>query len=234
MERELAGTIERWFYWLGAVAFIAVVAYGFSFTVEQNLLHPKSPRPGILYVHAAIFASWLLLFFTQATLVRARQIRLHRSLGVVAIGLGTAVPIVGVWTAVVMARWRLQHGSTDADAFLIVPLGDVVLFSLFFSAAILLRRQPDYHRRLMFIATCVLTGAGFGRFPPSIVPDNWFYAGVDLLILLAIVRDLAAMRRVHAVFLVGLPILVVVQLTEMYSFVNAPPWWMDIAHKLLA
>jgi cell division protein FtsW (lipid II flippase) len=66
------------------------------------------------------------------------------------------------------------------------------------------------------------------------IPDHWFYAGVDLLILLAIVRDLAAMRRVHVVLLVSLPILVAVQVTEMYSFVNAAPWWMDIAHKLLA
>jgi len=234
MARGLMTLVERWFFWLAAIVFMAIIAYGFSFTVDQNLLHPPSPRPSILYVHAVIFVSWLLLFFAQTSLVRAHQIRLHRRLGLLGIALGTALAIVGVSTALVMARWHLQRGGTDDEAFLIVPLSDVTLFSCFFSAAILLRRRPEFHRRLMFIATCTLLSAGFGRFPASIVPENWFYVGVDLLVLLAIGRDLLTMRRVHVVFLIALPTLVAVHLTAIYSFVTAAPWWMGIAHKLLA
>jgi len=33
-------------------------------------------------------------------------------------------------------------------------------------------RPREYHRRLMFLATCALTIAAFNRFPASIVPDN--------------------------------------------------------------
>ncbi len=232
--RGLAKVLERWFFWLGAIAFIAIVAYGFSFTIGNNLLHPSSPRPRILYVHAAIFVSWLLLFLAQATLIRARQVRLHRAIGRYGIALGSVLPIVGVWTALAMTRWRLQHGSSDADAFLVVPLSDMVIFTGCFAAAVLLRRRPDYHRRLMFAATAALTGAGFGRFPASLVPDNWFYAGVDLLILLAIARDLVVMRSVHVVYFFVVPIAVAVQLSAMLIFVKAAPWWLDFAHRLLA
>jgi hypothetical protein len=233
MARGLAAPVERWFFWLSAVAFIAIVGYGFSFTVGNNLLHPSSPRPRILYLHAALFVSWLLLFLAQATLIRTHQVRLHRRIGLYGIALGIVLPIVGVWTALAMARWRLQHGSSDADAFVVVPLSDIAVFSACFAAAVLLRRRPDYHRRLMFCATAALTGAGFGRFPASIVPDNWFYGGVDLLLLLAIARDLLVMRRVHAVYLIVLPVAVALQLSAMLIFLKAPPWWLHFAHRLL-
>jgi len=43
-----------------------VVFYGFSRTVNAGLIHPSSPRPTILYLHAAIFTAWVLLFILQS------------------------------------------------------------------------------------------------------------------------------------------------------------------------
>ena len=94
-----------------------------------------------------------------------------------------------------------------------------------------LEYPPTVNGTAGFAPTC---SAGFGRFPASIVPENWFYAGVDLLVLLVIARDLLSVRRVHVVFLIALPTLVAVHLTAIYSFVTAAPRWMAIAHKLLA
>ena len=48
-----------------------IVVYGFSHTVDQNLFHPAVPRPFILYVHAAVFSGWLVLFVLQSSLVRS-------------------------------------------------------------------------------------------------------------------------------------------------------------------
>lgn len=66
------------------------------------------------------------------------------------------------------------------------------------------RKKPEYHRRLVFIATCELMDVGIGRF------DFWFnhsifYAGLDCLILLGVVRDLVVDRRVSKVYLYALP-----------------------------
>jgi len=40
-----------------ALVMAAVVIYGFSHTIGDNLLHPSIPRPGLLYVHAAVFSA---------------------------------------------------------------------------------------------------------------------------------------------------------------------------------
>jgi hypothetical protein len=58
-----------------------------------------------------------------------------------------------------------QLHRANRDAFLIVPLFDIVAFAICFGLAILWRKNPERHRRLMLIATCALTGAAFGRMP---------------------------------------------------------------------
>jgi hypothetical protein len=56
--------------------------------------------------------------------------------------------------------------------------------------AIYWRDRPEFHRRLMLIATCELTAAAFVRFPQVFHSWPWFYAGVDLLVFLGVLRDL--------------------------------------------
>jgi uncharacterized integral membrane protein len=70
--RSLAGT---YFYFFMSLLIAAVVIYGFSFTVDFNLLHPAVPRPLIVWVHAAVFSGWILFFILQTGLVRTRKVR---------------------------------------------------------------------------------------------------------------------------------------------------------------
>src|SRR5262245_7208786 len=95
---------DRSFYVAMALLIALVVAFGFSFTVGQNLLHPPSPRPGILYVHAALFTGWLAFLIAQTALVRSRNVRLHRRLGWFGLAMGVAIPVVGVATTIAMGR----------------------------------------------------------------------------------------------------------------------------------
>lgn len=46
---------SRYFYFFMALLVTAVIVYGFSRTIDQNLIHPKIPRPRLLYFHAALF-----------------------------------------------------------------------------------------------------------------------------------------------------------------------------------
>jgi hypothetical protein len=85
----------------------------------------------------------------------------------------------------------------------------------------------------MLIATCVLTAAGFGRFPESLLPSYLFYGGVDALILLGVARDLAVDRRVHPVYLVALPALLVGQTVVTYTALHNVPSWLRIAHAIV-
>ena len=228
------GLLDRFFYLFMAVLIAGVVAYGFSFTVRRNLLSPDVPRPFVLYVHAVFFSAWLLYFILQAALVRARQVRWHRRLGVAGAVFGAAIVVLGVATAITMGRFNLVRlGSTTAEADLLIPLFDMLAFSVTFALAVHWRRQPELHRRLMLVATCALTAAAFARMPGRILPPVLFYAGVDTLILLGIVRDLLVDRSVHAAYRWALPAFVAGQTLVMVTVVNRLEPWMAIGRALL-
>jgi hypothetical protein len=237
--RATAGTdsrVIRSFYFLMSLLIAALVAYAFSQTIEQNLIHPSVPRPSVLYAHAVIFFGWVALFMAQTALIQVRNIRLHRRLGLAGLAIGTAIPIVGIATALTMARFNVGTGSNphdDAAAFLVVPFNDMIFFSITFGLAVWWRRKPEFHRRLMFLATCLLTAAAFARFPFITMDEFRFYAGVDLLILLGVGRDLFATRQVHVVYRSMLPILVIAQVVTMATFLHHPPIWMNIAGRLI-
>jgi hypothetical protein len=224
--------LDRYFYFFMSVLTLAVVFYGFSLTVEKNLIHPAVPRPWLLYVHAVVFTAWLLFFVLQSALVRTRNVRWHRKMGWAGLALGISVLVVGVSTSLVMARFNrdvLQRQG--GEMFLMVPLFDMLCFGTTFALAILWRNKPEYHRRLILIATCALTAAGFGRLP--ILPRGSFYAGVDALILLGLVRDWIVNGRVHTVYRYVLPAFAVGQIIVIVTIVRQLSYWQFIAHKLV-
>lgn len=226
--------VEEYFYLFMSLAFVAVIVYGFSFTIKKNLIHPAIPRPWILYVHATVFSGWLVFFILQSTMVRSHKVQWHRRIGWFGVALGTLIPIVGVSTAIVMGRFnKVSLHATHAEFDLIIPLFDMVCFTSTFPLALYWRRKPELHRRLMLVATCALTAAGFGRFPESILPPYLFYAGVDLLILLGIARDLMVDHTVHRVYLFSLPLFVLGQTVVTYISFQNVPFWLRIAHAML-
>jgi hypothetical protein len=228
------GELRQYFYLFMSLLIVAVVVYGFSFTIGKNLLHPAIPRPWILYVHATVFSTWLVFFVLQSTLVRSRKVQWHRRLGRFGVALGTLIPLVGASTAVVMGRFNtMSLHATDAESFLVVPLFDMVCFASTFPLAVYWRKKPELHRRLMLVATCALTAAGFGRFPERILPGRLFYVGVDLLILLGVARDLIVNRTVHRVYLFVLPLFILGQMIVTYIAYHNVPFWLRIAHAIL-
>jgi len=224
---------DRNFYLAIALTIAAVVAVGFGPTANARLFHPPSPRPLILYVHAALFTAWVLLFFMQAALVRSRRVAWHRRLGVAGIVLGALVPVVGVATALTMTRLNRAEGETGGESFLIIPIFDMLAFAVTFGLAMHWRRRPEYHRRLLLIASCGLTVAAFARFPGWLMPDDAWYVGVDVLIGAGVARDWLVMRRVHPVYLYGLPLLVLGQGATMWIYHSGAPAWVATAQILL-
>ncbi len=127
---------------------------------------------------------------------------------------------------------KLHQTNTEAD--LIIPLFDMVAFSIPFALAVYWRKKPEFHRRLILIATCALTAAAFGRFPENLLPPVLFYSGVDLLILLGAARDLVVSRSIHPVYRYSLPAFVAGQVVVMYTNIHHSPFWLKIAHALLS
>ncbi len=219
--------LSEYFYFAMSLLVAAVVIYGFSHTVNGNLIHATPPRPWILWVHGAIFSGWLAFFIFQSALVRTGRVKLHRLAGWFGVGLGALIPVLGISTAIIMTRFQMLqlHAVSDAVTDLIDPFFDMAAFTIAFSLAIYWRKAPEFHRRLLLLATCSLTTAAFSRFPPDLLPvlPNmlefiWFYIGVDTLILLGVAHDLIVTRRIHRVYLYGLPAFIIYQTIVVYMY----------------
>jgi hypothetical protein len=225
--------LDKYFYFAMSLLFAAIVVAGFSRTVNQNLIHPALPRPFLLWIHAAAFTLWLVFFILQSALVRVRKVKVHRLLGWFGAGLAAVMVPLGFTIAIIMGRFD-KHimRIADANTFLSVPFGDMLIFTVFVGLAIYWRRKPELHRRLLFIGTCGLLDAAFGRFD-YLFNHSLFFLGVDAVILLGVARDLLVNRRIHIVYRVALPSLVVVQVLMVYLWRGAPAWWATIGQALL-
>jgi hypothetical protein len=114
----------------------------------------------------------------QSALIRSHNVRLHRRLGWFGVGLAVAIVAVGAWTAISIVRFSIeQKDPFNSTAFTIVQVMDLGCFAVPFALAIYWRKKPEFHRRLMLIASCALLDAAFGRFPE--LPLVYSPTGVD-------------------------------------------------------
>jgi hypothetical protein len=225
--------LSRYFYLCMSLVMAALVVWGFSHTVNANLIHANPPRPLLLWAHGAAFSTWVLFFILQSSLVRLRKMSVHRFLGWFGAGLAAVMVVLGVTIAIVMARFDtvVLHQAGE-DAFLSIPLTDMIIFGPCIAMAIYWRKRSEFHRRLIFIGTCILMDAAVGRF------DFWsnhriFYVAVDCLILLGVLRDRVVDGRIHKVYLYVLPSMIVMQSLAVYAWRVNPGWWQAISHAIL-
>jgi hypothetical protein len=211
----------------------ALVISGFSRTVNANLFHANPPRPLLLWMHGAAFSTWVVFFIAQSALVRTRKVGVHRLLGWFGAGLASVMVVMGCTIAVVMTRFdTIVLQQKNITAFMSVPFADMLLFGSCIALAIYWRKKPEYHRRLVFIASCQLMDAAIGRFD-FMFDHNLFFPALDCLIALGVVRDLVVDKRVHKVYLYALPSLIVVQGLAVYAWRINPIWWQTITQAIL-
>jgi uncharacterized membrane protein YozB (DUF420 family) len=228
--------LARSSYFILALIITAVVVAGFGPTLDTRLLHPPSPRPSIIYFHAVIFTGWLILFVLQTVLIATDNVKLHRKVGMLGFALGIAVPIMGMATTIVNMRFSKLTSQRDPAPFLAISLNDMIAFSVFFGLAIYWRKKSDWHRRLMFIATCTLTSAAVLRLLLTTSLDSpikWQYVGVDALILLGLARDWIVNKRIHPVYLYSFPAVLLAQSIALHLYLSGSPVWVAIADRLL-
>ncbi len=230
---KVKGFVSRYFYFSMSLLFAVLVVWGFSRTVNNNLLHAAPPRPYLLWIHGAAFAGWVVFFIAQSSLVRVHKVSWHRFLGWFGAGLAALMVVLGIAIAVIMARFdAVQLHRSGRGAFLAIPFYDMIAFGVLIALAIFWRQRPEFHRRLMFMATVGLMDAAVGRFD-FVFDHNLFYLCLDLLIVLGVLRDLVVDRRVHKVYLYALPALIVGQNLAMYMWRVNPAWWRTIADAIM-
>jgi hypothetical protein len=193
---------DRWFFSGMAVLSAAVIFAGFSRSYYLKQVFGTPALSPMLHVHGALFSSWIVLFVTQTTLVAARRTDFHRRLGVAGGVLAAAMTVVALLVSIDGARRGAAVPGVEALVFLAVPLATVVVFPILIGWALLVRHQPDAHKRLMLLGTTELLSAGVGRLP-GITGALGFFGFTDLFVVALWAYDYWTRGRVHPAALWG-------------------------------
>ena len=206
-----AGRHDRLFYG-GMAGLLALTVFaGFSATyylpivtgAEKATLSGR-PFTWLVHVHAVLFTSWVALFIVQTVLVARRRVAVHRRLGIVGAALAAVMVVVGTTLAIEAAAHGAAPPGIDPLAFLAIPIFDMVLFTIFVTAALALRRDLETHKRLMLMAYISIMVAAVARLPGVIaMGPPGFFGLTFVFVVIAAFYDLFTRRRVHRAYLWG-------------------------------
>ena len=227
--------LDRYFYFIMSLIFPVLVLAGFGPTLDEKLIRPAIAPPTILWYHGVVFSAWILVYIMQSALVRTRNVSTHRTLGWAGAGLVAIMFPLGVATGIQMVHFEIyQLHVPHRYSFLAVPLFDVGAFTVCLALAILWRKKPELHRRLVYFGTSALLVAAFARLDHAYMrAHSSFYLGADLLIALGMCRDQLVNGRVHKVYRIGLPLYVAAQLLIVYLWRIGPEWWVGVARSIV-
>lgn len=238
MPRVITTTASRSkFFLYMAVSFMAIALVGFSSTFFIPLARGSFDAPAIIHIHGALFFSWLLLFILQASLIQQRKILTHRQFGIAGSVLCATLVVSGVLVGLHATRRDLAAGGDDFVLGQFVNiLIEMVLFGSLVAAAIVLRRDRESHKRLLLLATISALAPAWLRLRhlfPS-VPNPFVTSSLlaDSLLLLAIVRDWLATKRVHPVYIWGGGAMLAVHVIELLAIRSDP--WLRLSRWLLS
>jgi hypothetical protein len=197
---------ERLFYTGMAVAVVLTVFAGFAPTYYLKSYFAAPPLVPLLHLHGVVFTTWIVLFLTQNILVAAHRTDIHRRLGIFGAVIGMLIVVVGALTAIIRSKQAVSPiADTSPVAFLVVPLGDILVFSCLVGAGFYFRRRADVHKRLMLLATISILAAAVARLPFDFLKAGppAFFGLTDLFILPCLLYDLVTRGRVHRATLWG-------------------------------
>ena len=202
--------LDRWFYASMAIMFALTAVIGFTPNSLAILAGTKENPPLIIHFHAAAMSSWLLLLTVQAMLVASGNLAYHKRLGMVSLVLAPVIIAI-----MFMVAFPLFQGGEHTYGVGVIQIKRITLFSTFFVLATLARkRNPEAHKRLMFLATFVVMDAAFNRmhwFLPDFGVTNRMALGRawELVLLIPfLIYDWLRFGRIHRVYVFGIPVIV--------------------------
>ena len=207
----------------------AIVIVGFTPTYFGPLFSGVVDKQPVIHFHGALYSGWMMFFTAQALLPAFGRVDLHMKLGRIGIGYAVLLVAVGLITTFnQFANFISADQVAVAERQLLGPLSDMVVFPVFFAAAVAYRRKPEIHKRLMLVATVMLLIAAVGRMAfLGSSPPLALRLGIWLSpIYLAMAYDFFTRRLIHPVYVIGMAVLTVV---AMRGNIRDSDVWLNIA-----
>ena len=226
---------DRRLYILAAILIPLIVLLGFARTYYLKPFFNTPDIPGwIVHLHGIVMTAWVVLFVTQISLVATRRTKVHQRLGILGAVLAALVVIVGVSTALFSAARGSLPGQ-DGLRFLVIPLGDMLIFAILIALALYYRRKLDVHKRLMLLAAINILTPAIARIPVGFIINGGplaFFGLTDLILIACVAFDTFKHRRLHPVFLWGSIFVIVMQ--PLRILIAGTDAWLAFATWLVA
>lgn len=222
--------------WLGLM-WTGLIA-GFGLDIRYYFLK-EVPQPAwVVYVHAAVFTTWMLILTAQILLIQSGRFPLHQRIGKLALWWAALMMVLGPAAALTKDAQLLATHAADQSfiPFLSVNIVDIGGFGLLTAVGYFLRRDPASHKRMMMLAMVSLADPGYSRISGVLLDpyptDFWpnliatFY-GNFLLIGLMAGWDLWRRGTLNRPFAIGAVVLVAGEVWAVA--LQYSPAWKQIA-----
>lgn len=197
---------DRSLYTAAAIVAALVVFAGFARTYYAKAAFGTPELSALQHLHGLVMTAWFVLFIVQVRLAATARIQAHRRLGIY--GLVVALLVVVAGAAMALAPGRAAAARVPRHS----------------------PRRPEYHKRLMVVATLSMLTAAIARIPIDALQSGGliaFFLVTDLLLLAFIAIDTVRNRRLHPAYAWGFGL---VLLSEVARFAGAgTPQWIAFA-----
>lgn len=237
---EGAGLRQRaftpsFYFWM--ILLMAVFVFGgFGMSYLFPLATGRFPTaPPVVHLHGIVLFGWMVLLMAQTSLVGARNVTLHRSLGTFGIALGTAVVFMGAIITLLGAMGGRAHPGANYYHGIYLGIMAVAGFALLFTLAIRNARRPEVHRRLVLLAMLPLLPPGIHRFymvPLALkqFPIAAMYMTLDAMAVAILVQEWRSTRRVGGYTVLGVAWLLAQQ--ALHYPVTHSRWFADFVYGM--
>jgi hypothetical protein len=222
--------------WIGMVWAAILAGFGLDFT---RYLGEGPQPPFILHFHAAVYVLWLGLVTLQILWIERGNLRRHKQLGWLTVGVSALMVPLGLTAALVDQARQVAHPDY-APQFLALEFEETIAFSVFMIAGVMFRRNPAAHKRLMILSAVAISDAGFARIWvmgfKTEIPGlfGWwlqFFWGIFLILVAMTAWDLWRRRRIHPAVLFGAAVLWTGEI--IVTHLNFSPAWHDMMVRLV-
>ncbi|HQU83414.1 MAG TPA: hypothetical protein PKY59_09830 [Pyrinomonadaceae bacterium] len=233
-EKVLRRPSDKNLYLLAGILFPLIVFVGYFktyyFSAFFDVPHVAN---NLVHLHGIVMSVWVLYFTAQVALARTKNIKLHRTLGFVGIGLAALVVIVGLATAYDSHVVRhVAPAGIHPYSFLVIPFGDLAFFILALSGAIYYRKRPAEHKALMFMTAINFAAPALARIP--VVPPDyfllWAFGFPCVLAITALAWNTYKHGKLNKIFALAVTVFVILQPTRILF--GGTEIWLNLMTKI--
>lgn len=164
--------VDQAFFTRFAIVLAAIIVFGFAQFALRGFVDYRA-APVRAHFHGAVMLAWLGLFVAQNRLIETGNIALHRRVGWFAAALALLVAATASYVGYAATLYGTKPPFFASAYFLALTQLGALFFLFLVGWAVVLRRETQWHRRLMFGSLIAILEPAFGRLLPMPLMMPW-------------------------------------------------------------